>query len=203
MPIRCLGIRANGYLLDQFITRYTNVRDDGYGGGPGERARLPCEVAAGIRAAVGEDFLLGIRLSQTKVNDLDYRWEGRDEGEAIFAAIGASGVDYLHIASEGRDWHETSLIAPGLTITQLAREVSGLPVIANGGMHDPAQASQVLERGHADLVSLARGALANPDWVRRLHEDRALDDFDGAMLHPSASIYNQDHWRAGRPNPVT
>ncbi len=119
------------------------------------------------------------------------------------SAVSASGIDHLHIASEGRDWHETSQIAPGLTITQLAREVSGLPVIANGGMHDPAQASQVLERGHADLVSLERGALANPDWVRRLHDGRALDDFDGAMLHPSASIYNQDDWRAGRPNPVT
>lgn len=186
---------ANGYLLDQFITSYTNLRTDDYGGGPEERVRLSCEVAAAIRAAAGEDFVLGIRLSQTKVNDLDYRWARREEGEAIFAAVSASGIDYLHIASEGRDWHETAQIAPGLTLTQLAREVSGLPVIANGGMHDPAQAGEILAQGQADLISLARGALANPDWVRRVRDGVSPLDFDSAMLHPAATLGNQDAWR--------
>lgn len=189
---------ANGYLLDQFITSYTNLRSDGYGGTPRERVRVSCRVVGAIRAAMGEDFVVGIRLSQTKVNDLDYRWAGREEAQAIFAAVGASGVDYIHIASEGRDWHETARIAPGLTITQLARQVSGLPVIANGGMHDPEQARTILADGHADLVSLARGALANPDWVLRLRDGIEAEDFDGAMLHPMATIDNQDAWRASR-----
>jgi 2,4-dienoyl-CoA reductase-like NADH-dependent reductase (Old Yellow Enzyme family) len=187
---------ANGYLLDQFITTYTNQRQDGYGGGPRERARLTRDVAQAIRAAAGEDFVLGVRLSQTKVNDLEYRWAGREEAELIFAEVSAGGIDYLHVASEGRSWKETAEIDPGLTITQLARSVTGLPVIANGGIDGPDLAHEIVSDGHADLISLARGALANPDWVHRLRSGEQHASFDPGMLHPRASIYNQDDWSA-------
>lgn len=187
---------ANGYLLDEFITTYTNRRQDEYGGGPRERARLTREVAQAIRAATGDDFVLGVRLSQTKVNDLEYRWAGREEAEMIFEAVAAGGIDYLHIASEGRSWKETAEIEPALTITQLARSVTGLPVIANGGIDGPALVHEIVSDGHADLISLARGALANPDWVHRLRAGEDHASFDPGMLHPRASIYNQDDWYA-------
>ena len=187
---------ANGYLLDQFISRSTNRRRDPYGGGPAERARLTCEVAAAVRAAVGDGFVVGVRLSQTKVNDLDYRWAGRGEAEPILTAVAESDVDYLHIASEGRDWQAAGEIEPGLTLTRLARELTGLPVIANGGMHDPRQARRVLAEGHGDLVSLGRGALAAPDWIRRVRNGAGSVAFDRSMLHPRATLENQDRWRA-------
>jgi 2,4-dienoyl-CoA reductase-like NADH-dependent reductase (Old Yellow Enzyme family) len=187
---------ANGYLLDQFLTDYTNRREDAYGGPAANRVRLTAEVVAAIRAEVGPDWCVGVRLSQTKVNDFRYRWPGgARDAETIFTALADAGATYLHIASEGRDWIETARLDGGVTITGLARRVSGLPVIANGGMHRPEQAARVLEDGHADVLSLARGALANPDLPRRLAEGRALEEFDHAMLHPMATLDNARRWR--------
>ncbi len=187
---------ANGYLLDQFLTDYTNTRDDEFGGTVANRIRFTAEVVAGIRGRLGRDFLLGVRLSQTKVNDFTYRWPGgADDAEVIFAALAEAGPDYLHIASEGRDFIDTARLPDGRTITAVAREVSGLPVMANGGMHDLGQASAVLDGGHADLLSVGRGALANPDLPVRLLAGKSLEPFDHAMLSPMATIANARAWR--------
>jgi 2,4-dienoyl-CoA reductase-like NADH-dependent reductase (Old Yellow Enzyme family) len=177
---------ANGYLIDQFLTDYTNVRDDEYGG-----------VVTG-RVPVADRLPVGIRLSQTKVNDLTYRWPGgRADAERIFAALRDAGAAYVHLASEGRDWHETARLSPdGLTITEVARRVAAVPVIANGGMHDPALAESLLRDGHADLVSLGRGALANPDWPIRLAMGLPFERFEHGMLEPLASLEQMDRWRA-------
>ncbi len=188
---------ANGYLLDQFITTYTNGRMDRFGGTPEARATMPRDTLLSVRAAVGEDFIVGIRLSQTKVNDLDYRWSGKAEAEAIFRTLADAKPDYLHIASEGRDWKETARIG-ATTITHLAREVTGLPVITNGGMHEPELAREILLEGHGDFVSLARGALANPDWPALLAAGLPHKQFEAGMITPSASIYNQDAHLASR-----
>jgi 2,4-dienoyl-CoA reductase-like NADH-dependent reductase (Old Yellow Enzyme family) len=188
---------ANGYLLDEFLTDYTNTRDDEFGGTMANRVRLAALVVAGIRDRLGEGFLLGVRVSQTKVNDFTYRWPGGvADAEVVFAALAEAGVDYLHIASEGRDFIDTARLSDGRTITALAREVSGLPVMANGGMHDLNQTSAVLHGGHADLVSIGRGALANPDLPARLLAGKSLEPFDHAMLSPMATIANSDAWRA-------
>ncbi len=190
---------ANGYLLDQFITTYANNRDDRYGGSPEARIRFPVEVVEAVRRAVPDNAVVGYRMSQTKVNDFDYRWPGgAAEARVYFDALAEAGVDYLHIASEGRDWIATAALEPGVTITRLARSVAEVPVIANGGMHDPTQAHRVLREGHADLLSLGRGALANPDWPRRLRNRESFDTFDHDMLSPSASLKNADNWRTGR-----
>lgn len=188
---------ANGYLLDQFLTVYTNTRTDRYGGAVANRIRLTAEILSAIRAQVGPDFVVGVRLSQTKVNDFTYRWPGgAADAEVIFGALAETGLDYLHIASEGRDFLETAKFADGRTITAMARNVTGLPVIANGGMHDIGQAADVLDGGHADVLSLGRGALANPDFPTRLHKGAEFDRFDHAMLSPMATISNTREWRA-------
>lgn len=190
---------ANGYLLDQFLTAYTNSRTDDFGGGVSNRIRLTARVVAGIRRRVSSDFVIGVRLSQTKVNDLKYRWPGgAQDAETIFAAVADVGADYLHIASEGRDFIETAQFSDGRTITAVAKQVTGLPVIANGGMHDVRQAADVLEGGHADLLSIGRGALANPDLPRRLADGVELDRFDHAMLSPMATISNARSWCAAQ-----
>ena len=190
---------ANGYLLDQVLTDYTNTRDDEYGGSVENRIRLTAEVLTEVRRRVGPDFLLGVRLSQTKVNDFTYRWPGgAADAMTIVAAVAGTGVDYLHIASEGRDFIDTARLSDGRTITALARDVSGLPVMANGGMHDLRQAADVLDGGHADLLSIGRGALANPDLPQRLSTSAPLDEFDHGMLSPMATIANTTTWRANR-----
>jgi len=189
---------ANGYLLDQFLTVYTNQRTDMYGGPVANRIRLTAEVAEAIVAATPAEFVVGVRLSQTKVNDFEYRWPGGAyDAEVIFSGLAATGIDYLHIASEGRDWLETARLQGGHTLTGLARRISGLPVIANGGMHDPAQADLVLTDGHADLLAVARGALANPDRPRRLAENLDLTRFDRTMLEPTVTLTNVRQWQTG------
>jgi 2,4-dienoyl-CoA reductase-like NADH-dependent reductase (Old Yellow Enzyme family) len=190
---------ANGYLLDQFLTVYTNSRCDEYGGSVANRIRLTARIVAEIRHRVGTDFVVGVRLSQTKVNDLKYRWpDGAKDAETIFAALAEAGVDYLHIASEGRDFIDTARFADGRTITAVARQVTGLPVIANGGMHDMRQAAHVLDGDHADLLSIGRGALANPDLPARLGRGVELNRFHHAMLAPMATIANARLWRAAQ-----
>lgn len=187
---------ANGYLLDQFLTDYTNLRDDSYGGPVSHRIRLTAQVVERIRALVpDEGFVLGVRLSQTKVNDFQYRWAGAGDARVVFTSLADVGADYLHIASEGRDWIETARLDDGDTITALAKKVTGLPVIANGGMHDLDQAAQLLEGGHADVLSLGRGALANPDLPNKVAGGHELETFDHAMLQPRASLENAEQWR--------
>ncbi|WAL65996.1 NADH:flavin oxidoreductase [Amycolatopsis cynarae] len=179
---------ANGYLLDQFITRYTNTRTDEYGGDSAGRIRLTGRVLAAIRSALPAEFVVGVRLSQTKVNDMRYRWSGRAEAAVYFAAVAEAGADFIHIASEGRNWHETAMLDAETSVTALARAVTGLPVIANGGMHRPELAEELLRTGQADLVSLGGGALANPDWPHRLRDGRPIEEFDHHVLNPSADL---------------
>ncbi|MGI8780720.1 MAG: NADH:flavin oxidoreductase [Solirubrobacteraceae bacterium] len=189
---------ANGYLLDQFLTAYTNRRTDAYGGSAADRVRIVVEVLDAVASAAGTDFPVAVRVSQVKVNDLAYRWSGPDEAEVIFERLGAAGPAYIHVASEGAHWDETSFLAPGVSITGLARRVAEVPVIANGGMHDERLAARLLEQGHADLVALGHGALANPDWPMRLAAQRPFDDFDPDLLRPEVTIENSLAWRRQR-----
>lgn len=190
---------ANGYLVDQFLTTYTNTRADRYGGPVENRIRLAAEAVRAMRAAVGDGFVIGVRVSQSKVNDFTYRWPGgAEDGKVIFGALRDAGADYLHVAGEGRGWRGSARLPGDVTITELARRVAEIPVIANGGLNDPALAARVLEEGHADLVSLGRSALANPDWPRRLAEGVPFEAFDAAMIHPQASLESAERWRRER-----
>jgi len=187
---------ANGYLLDQFITEYTNQRTDRYGGSTANRARLTAEVVARIVTEAPGGFVVGVRVSQTKVNDVVYRWSGGADDVSVIAALLAdAGAGYLHVASEGRSWFDTARLSDGTTVTGLAREVSSLPVIANGGMHDPDQAGRVLDAEHADFLAVGHGALANPDLPRRLAAGLDLASFDPAMLRPDVTLKTTSRWR--------
>jgi 2,4-dienoyl-CoA reductase-like NADH-dependent reductase (Old Yellow Enzyme family) len=187
---------ANGYLLDQFVTEYTNLRTDEYGGSTANRVRFVAEVVDRLATEAPDEFAVGVRISQTKVNDLAYRWSGGSDDVVVIAqALAKAGAAFLHVASEGRSWFETAVLADGSTVTGLAREVSGLPVIANGGMHDRDQAARVLDEGHADLLSVGHAALANPDLPQRLAAGAELAAFDPAMLRPDVRLTTSNRWR--------
>lgn len=184
---------ANGYLLDQFLSEGINLRDDRYGGGIDGRLRLIAEVAGAVRAAVGAGCVVGVRLSQAKVNDFTHRWRDEDEAALIFRAVGALAVDYLH-TTEHEAWRPAFDAGPSLAA--LAKRYGGRPVLANGSLHDPAQAAGMVGRGEADAVSLGRGALAQADWPRRVRRGAPLASFDPAILAPLADLENADRWRA-------
>ncbi|MEW1685742.1 NADH:flavin oxidoreductase [Streptomyces sp. NPDC093594] len=187
---------ANGYLLDQFLTPYTNTRTDQFGGSITHRVRLTASVIAAIRAAIPDPgFWVGVRLSQGKVNDHDYRWEqGAEEAALIFATV--SNATYIHIAGEGSGWQEGALLDNGETITALARRVTQKPVIANGSLADPALSARVVQEGHADLISIGRSALANPDYPAKLARGIDPTAFDPAMLAPKVTLANTATWKA-------
>jgi len=188
---------ANGYLLDQFMTSYTNDREDQYGGSVENQCRLSAEIITAIKAAVSSDFMVGIRVSQGKVNDFDYLWpNGSSDGEIIFTAIKNAGADYIHFASEGKGFDHGCLTRDGQSLSKLAREVSGLPVIANGGLDKLSEAHRILEEGHADLIALGTGALANPDWPARIEAKQATRSFDPAMFAMGVTVKAQFEWEA-------
>lgn len=173
---------ANGYLVDAFLTDYLNVRTDGYGGSPLNRARLAREIVEAVRAAVGKDFVVGIRISQGKVSDPAHRWAGGvEEAEAIFGSLADAGVDYLHTT----EWKANAPAFPDQderSLAQLARDFApGVTIIANGHLDTGAEAAACLEKG-ADLVAIGKAALAQHDWPLRVHQGRELLD----PLAPSA-----------------
>lgn len=190
---------ANGYLLDQFMTRYANFREDQYGGSPENRARLAADAVRRAKECTGPEFIVGIRISQAKVNDVTYRWQDVAEATALMQTISAADPSYVHVASEGVSWANASFLTPSVTTTGLAREVCGVPVIANGGLGDPRAAARLLDEGHADLISLGEPALANPDWPKRLANGLQMRPFDKDMLSPEVTVENTQRWRRENP----
>ena len=188
---------ANGYLIDQFLSESTNHRSDAYGGPLEHRVRLAVETIEAVKRVVSPNFIVGIRLSQGKVNDFDYRWPGgADDARILFDAVVRAGVDYLHLASEGKGWRHAAVLADGTSLTALARRRTGLPVIANGGLQEPEMARWILTEGHADLISLGTAALSNPDWPCKLRQNSPLVPFDHHMLSPTATIEAGWAWLA-------
>ncbi|WP_306397545.1 NADH:flavin oxidoreductase [Telluria beijingensis] len=178
---------ANGYLLDQFLTEGVNLRRDGYGGEALCRLRLIRDTVMAVRQEVGDDFTLGLRISQGKVNDFTHKWRGEQEAADIFGALGELPLDYLHV-TEFEAWQPA--FGTGPSLAALARRHGGLPVMANGSLHDPARAEALLTTGSADLVSLGRGALTHADWPQRVKQDLPLDAFDRGLLSPLADLDN-------------
>jgi 2,4-dienoyl-CoA reductase-like NADH-dependent reductase (Old Yellow Enzyme family) len=158
---------ANGYLLDEFLTDYLNVRTDEYGGSPQNRVRFVQEICEDVKAAVGNDIAVGIRISQAKVSDNDHRWSGTsEEAQVIFEALGAAGMDFIHTAEYRA--HGPAFDDGDESLASLAKRHSGRAVIANGNLDNPVDAAELLRSGSADLIALGKPALANRNWPQRV-----------------------------------
>ncbi len=177
---------ANGYLLDQFLTDYTNQRSDQYGQGVEGRILLTCQVIERVREAVGSEFTVGVRLSQGKVNDFDHKWSGQaDSARVIFAAVETSGADYIHTTEHAA---EAPAFHTGASLAALAKKFTNLPVIANGKLGDPAVAQRMLAKGHCDFVAIGKDALAAQDWPEKVQNGRMRRAFDLDMFAPLADL---------------
>lgn len=178
---------ANGYLLDQFLSAHTNRRSDRWGGDASGRVRLLTEILIATKAAVGSEVPVGVRVSQGKVNDFSSKWPGGEaDAQAIFGALAAAGADFIHV-TEFEAWQPAFAGGSDTLLALARRHAPGVPVIANGSLHDGARASQALESG-ASLIAVGRAALANPDLPHRLAQGLPLRVFDGAVLGPIADI---------------
>ena len=167
---------SEGYFINQFICRRTNQREDEYGGSFENRIRLAVEIVAGIRAALGEDFLIIYRLSMLDLVDEGSTWE---EVVALGKAIEAAGASLINT---GIGWHEarvptivTSVPRAVFTgLTQRMKQELSLPLITTNRINMPEIAESVLAEGHADMVSMARPFLADPQWVSKARADDAV-----------------------------
>lgn len=182
---------ANGYLLDQFFTDYTNQRTDKWGGDIAARLTLSLDVIKAVRSRVGERIPVGIRISQGKVNDFFHKWaNGEEDARVVFTLLAASGIDYLHL-TEFEAW-KPAFEGNSASLVALARKYApDLTIVANGNLHDPVRAEQVLNEG-ADIIALGRGALANHDWPYRVKYHQSLNDFDSSILGPIADIKDSE-----------
>lgn len=180
---------ANGYLFDQFITPHTNLRTDEYGGNERNRLRFLMEVYLAVKAALPVGFIVGIRVSESKVNDLAYRWPGGSEtARRIFEVLAEIDPDYVHIAAEGGRWERECLYPDGTSSNSIAKSILQSPVIANGGMHDVALAETLLNSNAADLVSIGRAAIASPDWSKRIFAGEPVVPFFKELIKPSLTL---------------
>ncbi len=187
---------ANGYLLDQFFTQGVNLREDDYGGDVVGRLRLTIEVIQAVRAAVGNDYVVGVRISQGKVNDFLHKWVGGEtEADAVFRTLSDQPLDYVH-TTEFEAWQPA--FGQGPSLATIAKRNMTATVIANGSLHEPERARRLIAGGEADMISLGRGALANADWPLRVVAGQALNDFDRAILSPIADLANADRLRDDR-----
>jgi 2,4-dienoyl-CoA reductase-like NADH-dependent reductase (Old Yellow Enzyme family) len=182
---------ANGYILDQFLTDYTNQRTDEYGGSVENRVRLLVEVAKVVRRQVGPDFVAGIRIAQSKVNDYHHKWAGQEEdAKVIFKSLADAGLDFIHVTEY--DITKPAFGETGDTLAALAKKYGQKPIIANGNLEYPENAEKLLQNGEADLIALGKGALANPDWPERIAAGKKLIEFDPNILQPKANIKPQE-----------
>lgn len=158
---------SEGYLINQFCAPRTNHRQDFWGGTAENRQRLARQVVCQIRAAVGPQFLLMFRLS---VLDLVEQGSSWNEVVALGRALQQAGADLIDC---GIGWHESRIptiatLVPRAAfrhcIQQLKQQLD-LPVIATNRINDPALAETLLREGVADLISMARPFLADPDFV--------------------------------------
>jgi len=166
---------SEGYFLNQFLVTRTNQRSDRWGGAYENRMRLPVEVVARVREAVGDDFILIYRLSMI---DLVPEGSTFDEVLQLATAVEAAGATILNT---GIGWHEARVptIATSVPraafawVTKKLMGKVGVPLITSNRINTPGVAEELLAGGAADMVSMARPFLADADFVAKAAAGRA------------------------------
>ncbi|CAM1348502.1 MULTISPECIES: NADPH-dependent 2,4-dienoyl-CoA reductase [Tenacibaculum] len=165
---------SEGYLINQFIVKRTNKREDTYGGVYENRIRLAVELVSKIREEVGENFIIIYRLSMLDLVENGSSWE---EVVQLGKEIEKAGAT---IINTGIGWHEsriptiaTSVPRAAFTwVTQKMKEELSIPLITSNRINMPDVAEKVLAEGHADMISMARPFLADPEWVNKAKEEK-------------------------------
>src|SRR3954447_7360020 len=166
---------SEGYLINQFIVPKTNQREDEWGGSFLNRIRLPVEIVRRTRAAVGRDFIIIYRLSMLDLVEGGRTW---DEVVQLALAVEAAGATLINT---GIGWHEARIptiatMVPRAAfawVTRRLRPHVRVPLITTNRINDPAVGEEIIARGDADMVSMARPLLADPDFVRKAAAGRA------------------------------
>ena len=166
---------SEGYFINQFLVAHTNQRTDRWGGSYENRMRLPVEIVRRVREAVGPNFIIIYRLSMLDLVEGGSTW---DEIVLLAKAIEQAGATLINT---GIGWHEARIPtiatkvprAAFTKVTAKLRGEVGIPLVTTNRINTPEVAEQVLAEGDADMVSMARPFLADPDFVNKAAEGRA------------------------------
>jgi 2,4-dienoyl-CoA reductase-like NADH-dependent reductase (Old Yellow Enzyme family) len=160
---------AHGYLLHQFYSLISNDRTDEYGGSFDNRVRFLMEVTQAVRAAIGADVALFVRISAS--DWVDDGWNIMDSIE-LSMKLKAAGVDLIDVSSGGAVHNAPIKAAPGFQVPFAAaiRKEAGIATAAVGLITEPEQAQYIIETEEADAVFLARAMLRNPRWAMNAAE---------------------------------
>ncbi len=168
---------SEGYFINEFLSTATNKRTDKYGGAYENRMQLPIEIVSRMREAVGTDFIIIYRLSM-----LDLVPEGQSWDEVVMLAKGIERAGATLI-NTGIGWHEARVPTIATSVPRgafawvtkkLKGEVS-IPLITTNRINTPEVGEEILAGGSADMVSMARPLLADPEFVNKAAANRALD----------------------------
>jgi hypothetical protein len=172
---------GHGHLFHQFLSPWSNRRDDIYGGDWNGRTRFVTELMSAIRALCGSDFIVGLKLPG---NDGIAGSIGPREAAIITSMLTASGEASYVCFCQGAhaqtlEMHVPDRYGPRLPYIDLIRELrgsaSGVPVVALGRITDPAEGEAILQRSDADLIGLGRSLVADPAWLNKAASNRAHD----------------------------
>jgi len=160
---------SEGYLINQFVSARTNIRTDEWGGAFEKRAQFPIEIVNAIRAKVGKDFIIIFRLSMLDLVDNGSTW---DEVVQLAQRLEQAGVSILNT---GIGWHEARVptIATSVPrgafawVTEKLKQSVSVPLIATNRINTPEIGEQIIASGQADMVSMARPFLADPEFVNK------------------------------------
>lgn len=160
---------SEGYLINQFVSARTNTRTDEWGGAFEKRAQFPIEIVNAIRAKVGKDFIIIFRLSMLDLVDNGSTW---DEVVQLAQWLEQAGVSILNT---GIGWHEARVptIATSVPrgafawVTEKLKQSVSVPLIATNRINTPEMGEQIIASGQADMVSMARPFLADPEFVNK------------------------------------
>lgn len=168
---------AHGYLIQQFLSPFTNRRTDKYGGSLENRMRFLLEIVAAIRAKCGSDFPLVVRLSVDECYAMIGQ-EGKgytlEDGVKMAEILDKNGVDAIDVSCAGYDtynyWLEPVSFEPGWRkyMAKAVKEKVSVPVLAANLIRSPKQAEEQLEEGIQDFVCLGRSHIADPHWAQKV-----------------------------------
>ena len=188
---------SEGYLITQFLAVRTNQRSDAWGGSLENRARFACEIVRAVRAATTPDFILVYRISAL---DLVEGGLSGEETVTVAKAIQAAGATLLNT---GIGWHEARIptiaqAVPRAGFAWAARRIKHavtIPVVASNRINEPGAADQIIARGDADMVSLARALLADAEFANKA----SAGDPGAINVCIACNQACLDHYFAGQP----
>ena len=207
--IGCDGVElhgAHGYIIDQFLWKGTNQREDKWGGDFVNRARFVTEMISRARAIVGEDFPIVLRISQWKTREYTAKLaDTPDQLEKVLEPIADAGVTAFHCSTR-RFW-QPEFEGSDLNLAGWVKKVTGLPTISVGSVGLDGEFSaadrfkkahfseetvgkllKMLERGDFDLIAVGRAFLANPAWPN-LIKNHQFEDIEPYSLESVATLY--------------